>query len=176
MTHVYFKQTFNDLEVENGDANINVDKYGRVVSHGNSFYSGPAPLALTSDAFVVQDRHSNMPLFHEISAIDAVMSFANFLHLTSTDAPKKEDLEEMIIDDDGSLFPGNDQEEPVILVSNVPFAADGQVPLMRKYLITSPTTLRPVWDLVSNMDPKYDNWFNAQVSIAYWQRDKEGIG
>ncbi|KAJ1935426.1 hypothetical protein FBU59_005389, partial [Linderina macrospora] len=37
VTHVYFRQVVNGLEVVNGDANVNIDKYGRVISSGNSF-------------------------------------------------------------------------------------------------------------------------------------------
>ncbi|KAJ2140330.1 hypothetical protein IW136_002637 [Coemansia sp. RSA 678] len=37
VTHVYFKQVVNGLEVVNGNANVNIDKHGRVISSGNSF-------------------------------------------------------------------------------------------------------------------------------------------
>jgi extracellular elastinolytic metalloproteinase len=40
VTHVYLRQKLNDLEVVNGDININVDRFGRIISYGDSFYKG----------------------------------------------------------------------------------------------------------------------------------------
>ncbi|KAJ2438608.1 hypothetical protein GGF42_008241, partial [Coemansia sp. RSA 2424] len=45
VTHVYFRQVVNGLEVVNGNANVNIDRRGYVISSGNSFaesYSSPA--------------------------------------------------------------------------------------------------------------------------------------
>ncbi|KAG0308314.1 Fungalysin/Thermolysin Extracellular metalloproteinase 5 [Linnemannia gamsii] len=42
VTHVYFRQVVDGLEVVNGDINVNVDKDGNVISFGNSFYKGDA--------------------------------------------------------------------------------------------------------------------------------------
>ncbi|KAJ3086292.1 Fungalysin/Thermolysin Extracellular metalloproteinase 5 [Quaeritorhiza haematococci] len=39
-THVYLQQLVNGLPVINGFANVNVDKYGRVISFGSSFFNG----------------------------------------------------------------------------------------------------------------------------------------
>ncbi|KAJ2375511.1 hypothetical protein IW150_002509 [Coemansia sp. RSA 2607] len=39
VTHVYFRQVVNGLEVVNGNANVNIDRRGRVISSGNSFSS-----------------------------------------------------------------------------------------------------------------------------------------
>jgi extracellular elastinolytic metalloproteinase len=40
VTHVYLRQMHDDLEVVNGDININVDRFGRIISFGDSFYKG----------------------------------------------------------------------------------------------------------------------------------------
>jgi extracellular elastinolytic metalloproteinase len=40
VTHVYLRQVVNGLEVVNGDININVDRFGQVISYGNSFARG----------------------------------------------------------------------------------------------------------------------------------------
>ncbi|KAG0194999.1 Fungalysin/Thermolysin Extracellular metalloproteinase 5, partial [Mortierella sp. GBA43] len=40
VTHVYLRQVVDGLEVVNGDINVNVDRSGRVISYGNSFYKG----------------------------------------------------------------------------------------------------------------------------------------
>ncbi|KAJ2786245.1 hypothetical protein H4R18_000092 [Coemansia javaensis] len=37
VTHVYFRQVVNGLEVINGNANVNIDRSGRVIASGNSF-------------------------------------------------------------------------------------------------------------------------------------------
>ncbi|KAF2748483.1 extracellular metallo proteinase MEP [Sporormia fimetaria CBS 119925] len=42
MTHVYFKQTANGIDIDNGDFNVNV-KNGDIFSFGNSFYTGKIP-------------------------------------------------------------------------------------------------------------------------------------
>jgi extracellular elastinolytic metalloproteinase len=42
VTHVYFRQMINGLEVADGDINVNV-KGGTVISYGDSFYRGYAP-------------------------------------------------------------------------------------------------------------------------------------
>ncbi|KAG2178019.1 hypothetical protein INT43_003272 [Umbelopsis isabellina] len=42
VTHVYLRQLHDDLEVVNGDININVDRFGRIISYGDSFYRGKA--------------------------------------------------------------------------------------------------------------------------------------
>ncbi|RHZ75747.1 hypothetical protein Glove_209g57 [Diversispora epigaea] len=37
VTHIYFKQIVNGLPVSNSDLNVNVDRFGRIVSYGDSF-------------------------------------------------------------------------------------------------------------------------------------------
>lgn len=57
VTHVYVRQVVNGLEVADGDMNINV-KDGVVLSYGNSFYSGPAPVPFTNpDVAFVRNPH-----------------------------------------------------------------------------------------------------------------------
>ncbi|KAF7631368.1 putative extracellular elastinolytic metallo proteinase [Aspergillus flavus] len=43
VAHVHFRQTVHDLDVDNGDFNVNVGRDGSVFSYGNSFYTGPVP-------------------------------------------------------------------------------------------------------------------------------------
>ncbi|CAI2196114.1 12647_t:CDS:2, partial [Funneliformis geosporum] len=42
ITHVYLKQVVNGLQVINGDLNINIDRFGRVISYGDSFVVPPS--------------------------------------------------------------------------------------------------------------------------------------
>ena len=46
IAHYYFKQTANDLDIDNADFNVNIGRDGEVFSFGNSFYKGDAPSAL----------------------------------------------------------------------------------------------------------------------------------
>ncbi|KAF2679942.1 extracellular metallo proteinase MEP [Lentithecium fluviatile CBS 122367] len=46
IAHFYFKQTANDLDIDNADFNVNIGRNGEVFSFGNSFYKGDAPSAL----------------------------------------------------------------------------------------------------------------------------------
>ncbi|KAL9619874.1 MAG: hypothetical protein Q9160_005521 [Pyrenula sp. 1 TL-2023] len=46
IAHVNFKQTANDLDIDNADFNVNVGKDGKVFSYGNSFFTGEIPSAL----------------------------------------------------------------------------------------------------------------------------------
>ncbi|KAM5494743.1 Fungalysin/Thermolysin Extracellular metalloproteinase 5 [Microsporum audouinii] len=43
ISHVYFRQTMHGMDIDNSDFNVNIGKDGKVLSYGNSFYTGPAP-------------------------------------------------------------------------------------------------------------------------------------
>ncbi|KAL2672933.1 hypothetical protein Neosp_013651 [[Neocosmospora] mangrovei] len=43
VAHVQFKQTVNDIDVDNADFNVNIGADGKVFSYGNSFYTGKLP-------------------------------------------------------------------------------------------------------------------------------------
>ncbi|PNS15498.1 hypothetical protein CAC42_757 [Sphaceloma murrayae] len=45
VTHVNFKQTANDLDIDNADFNVNIGKDGKIFSFGNSFFTGEIPSA-----------------------------------------------------------------------------------------------------------------------------------
>ncbi|CAG8615877.1 35644_t:CDS:1, partial [Racocetra persica] len=56
VTHVYFKQVVNGLYVTNGDINVNIDQFGRIISYGDSFIKPNAsairpmgPVKITKD-------------------------------------------------------------------------------------------------------------------------------
>jgi extracellular elastinolytic metalloproteinase len=46
IAHFYFKQTVNDLDIDNADFNVNIGRDGEVFSFGTSFYKGDAPSPL----------------------------------------------------------------------------------------------------------------------------------
>jgi len=67
VTHVYFQQLVNGIEVENGVANVNIiDRTGKVISSGNSFFQNEPPTPPTTDS-------------SSLSAKAAVIAFAKFL-------------------------------------------------------------------------------------------------
>uniref|UniRef100_A0A8H7TNX4 Extracellular metalloproteinase n=1 Tax=Bionectria ochroleuca TaxID=29856 RepID=A0A8H7TNX4_BIOOC len=43
ISHVHFKQTFHDVEIDNALFNVNIDKKGQVFSFRNSFFNGTFP-------------------------------------------------------------------------------------------------------------------------------------
>ncbi|PVI02155.1 extracellular elastinolytic metallo proteinase precursor [Periconia macrospinosa] len=43
VTHLYFKQTANGLDIDNADFNVNIARSGEVFSFGNSFFKGEIP-------------------------------------------------------------------------------------------------------------------------------------
>ncbi|KAI9220358.1 Fungalysin metallopeptidase-domain-containing protein [Blastocladiella britannica] len=42
-THVYVRQVVHGVPVANGEANVNLDRNGMIISHGESLFRGPAP-------------------------------------------------------------------------------------------------------------------------------------
>ncbi|KAI9439259.1 extracellular elastinolytic metallo proteinase [Lactarius indigo] len=57
VTHVYFRQMVNGLEVADGDINVNVNG-GTVISYGDSFYRGYAPSVTLMDRPTTRDPHA----------------------------------------------------------------------------------------------------------------------
>ncbi|KAI9439256.1 extracellular elastinolytic metallo proteinase [Lactarius indigo] len=57
VTHVYFRQMVNGLEVADGDINVNVNG-GTVISYGDSFYRGYAPSVTHIDESTTSDPHA----------------------------------------------------------------------------------------------------------------------
>lgn len=71
VTHVYLKQEVNGIPVFNGDLNINVDKNGRILNMGESFFRGQTLDVITKPT---------------ITALEALRAFADFLGLDASAA------------------------------------------------------------------------------------------
>ncbi|KAF1954932.1 extracellular metallo proteinase 2 [Byssothecium circinans] len=52
VSHFYFKQTINGLDIDNADLNVNVAKSGKVFSYGSTFFKGEVPSALAKEPAV----------------------------------------------------------------------------------------------------------------------------
>ena len=133
--HVYVRQTVNGVEVVNGDANLNIDQFGRVISFHSSFFQGVAP---ADNGFHVAagQQLTMQPAIPDddiVTPSEAVVEFAKFLKLPSI--PDVHSFSEMFLTDDESAFPGASTDEPVFVVSNVPFTSDSKIPMTRRYLI-----------------------------------------
>ncbi|KAM5351202.1 hypothetical protein ACJ41O_003925 [Fusarium nematophilum] len=74
IAHVRFKQTVNDLDVDNADFNVNVAANGEVFSYGNSFYTGklPGPLVKRDTSDPVEALQSTVDVLSlPVDASDA---------------------------------------------------------------------------------------------------------
>ena len=170
---MYLKQQYNGIVVENGDANVHVDRLGRVFSFASSFYMGAGPQEEKST--VIQQDNGQMVFARDASSpvvtpTEAVVRFAEFIKMP--EVPSVELLSESFVFDSAQdVFPGSNlQDEPVLLVSGVPFASKHQVAVTRKYLIVTEPEARlvPVWDLLVDMQDG-ENWFHAQMEMMTGQ-------
>ncbi|KAG0333010.1 Fungalysin/Thermolysin Extracellular metalloproteinase 5 [Podila humilis] len=177
ITHVYLRQMVDGLEVVNGNININVDRDGKIVSYGDSFYKGQRQMDMASiknwikkEAETVRDtgrqlafggwgsRHRQQPVEAPapkkaaLSPQDALLSFARYLNI---EIPRPDDIDIMSIN---SLT--SDKVE--VVMTNVPLTANGQVPVNQAYIQTDEGTLELVYDFQVEMK-ETDNWFNVQV-------------
>lgn len=74
VTHVYLRQVVGGLEVVNGDININVDRDGRVLSFGDSFWKGQRSAAASKmrrPKESCEDCSVSRTLTHDVKAIRA---------------------------------------------------------------------------------------------------------
>ncbi|KAG0265214.1 Fungalysin/Thermolysin Extracellular metalloproteinase 5 [Mortierella polycephala] len=175
VTHVYLRQRINGLEVVNGDINVNVDRHGRIISYGDSFYKGhqdkgQKPLSIKdwikkeTASFVEQGRQLAMgrwrrrplPTAQEpktiISPQDALLSFARHINV---EVPRPEDM------DITSTYNLKDEKVEVFM-TNCPLTANGKVPVSQAYIQTEDGTLELVYDFQIQMKNS-DNWFHTQV-------------
>ncbi|KAF2210661.1 hypothetical protein CERZMDRAFT_99271 [Cercospora zeae-maydis SCOH1-5] len=56
ITHVYFKQTLNGLDIDDADFNVNVRSDGTIFSYGNSFFTGTVPEAAPAPEEVIEPQ------------------------------------------------------------------------------------------------------------------------
>ncbi|TPX70025.1 hypothetical protein SpCBS45565_g01999 [Spizellomyces sp. 'palustris'] len=170
VTHVYLQQYANGIPVVNGVANVNVDKFGRIISFGNSLFTGSTEAVEASftkerpfSALLIDTLDSSevpTPRKHgsvqadqvQLGPADAVLALAKFLNLEINDLM----LEEAPVD---NFAPGND-DGPSFAVSGASFAL-GAIPAKLKYIQQEDGKhMSLVWDLEVEMK---ENWYNAFV-------------
>jgi extracellular elastinolytic metalloproteinase len=136
VTHTYLKQLINGKEVFNGDFNINVDKSGKVISYGSSFYKGAAP----KSSSLVAEKPSNAA-----DAVDAL-----FKHIqVDLGVPKEKVAVVENRSTDGSAT-----------LNGIPNAPKG-VQAVPKYIQNSNGELVLGWELEADLE---ENWLNGFVS------------
>ncbi|KXN65634.1 hypothetical protein CONCODRAFT_23314, partial [Conidiobolus coronatus NRRL 28638] len=136
VTHTYLKQLINGKEVFNGDFNINVNKGGKVISYGNSFYKGAAP------------KSSSLIAENPGKATDAVDAL--FKHIQVDLGVPKEKV---------SVVEGRSTDGSATL-NGIPNVPNG-VQAVPKYIQNSNGELVLGWELVADLD---ENWLNGFVS------------
>ncbi|KAI9505995.1 Fungalysin metallopeptidase-domain-containing protein [Coemansia spiralis] len=151
VTHVHFKQVVNGLEVVNGNANVNIDKKGRVISSGNSFSSAYSPTKHTDTPLSTGDFGDKTTY---ISVKDALQRLAH--HVKSDLLPHQ--LSGVEIEAATNL-----DGEPEIVLSGLPssFAVGGKASAQAALLRNNDGSLVETWDLTVEQD---DHWWNAQIN------------
>ncbi|KAF9206604.1 Fungalysin/Thermolysin Extracellular metalloproteinase 5 [Haplosporangium sp. Z 27] len=176
VTHVYLRQLIDGLEVVNGDINVNVDKDGKVISYGDSFYKGQGTESLSIKDWIQREtesvlekgrqltfggrRHRGSTSQQEtpeakatLSPQDAFLSFARYLNV---EIAHPEDM------DITTTYSFNSDKADVVL-TNCPLTANGKVPVNQAYIQTEDGRLELVYDFQVEMK-ETDNWFHAQVN------------
>ncbi|KAI8322835.1 hypothetical protein GQ54DRAFT_259234 [Martensiomyces pterosporus] len=150
VTHIYFRQVVNGLEVVNANANVNIDKHGRVISSGNSFSTSFT--VLNKDHKAQHKVRDGKRVY--LSAKEAVYHLARHL---------KEDLlphQLSAVEVDAAI---NLDGDPEIALCGLPtgFAVDGKVTAQPALIKLDDGSLEETWDLTVEQD---DHWWNAQVN------------
>ncbi|KAI3634336.1 hypothetical protein MIR68_007940 [Amoeboaphelidium protococcarum] len=160
VTHVYLRQIYDGAEIVNADANINVDEFGRVLSMYHTFYEGDQ---VPEDQSWGSESEDQFVMKQPVDPVQAVIKLAEFVNVP---APDQSLLTTVLLNDDDSVFPGQTEndDEAVVVVTNVDFANDNEVKMMQRYLITEEQRIVPVWDISADMVDQ-DNWFNVQIDM-----------
>ncbi|KAF9132983.1 Fungalysin/Thermolysin Extracellular metalloproteinase 5 [Mortierella sp. 14UC] len=187
VTHVYFRQVVDGLEVVNGDINVNVDKHGNIISFGNSFYKGKGGRRhggfQKRDMTVASIRDWIKQGTEEFMEEGRQLTFGRWgrrPHQERKPEPAKpagvvspQDAlasfarflnveiprpEDMDIVASSSLR----ADKADVIMTNCPLTATGEVPVTQAYIQTADGDLRLVYDFKVEMKDT-DNWFHTQV-------------
>ncbi|KAG0235758.1 Fungalysin/Thermolysin Extracellular metalloproteinase 5 [Actinomortierella wolfii] len=192
VTHVYLRQVIDGLEVVNGDINVNVDKHGRILSYGDSFYKG-RPLKRADE----DDKYDGAKSIHSWLEREAQffkeqvgqfsfggwrrrrsnlkqrpLNFKPSLPQQETIAPQDALLSfarhlniEIPRPDDLDIVSINSlkSDKVEVILTNVAMAVDGKVPVSQAYIQNEDGELELVYDFKVEMKDT-DNWFHAHVN------------
>ncbi|CAG8522633.1 7341_t:CDS:2 [Acaulospora colombiana] len=187
VTHVYFKQVFNGLIVTNADLNVNIDRFGRIISYGDSFVvPRPKPREGISNQgnddddnfiggqfrsqFTLGSEDGDNPIllpgkhvtreelyYHVNDEVGEIISPERALEYFARFVNKEMTHPEKFEYTEYSSLDGNDQ---ALLISNVPFALS-DVRMSQSYIQMDDQSLSLTWDIQIEME---DNWYNAHLN------------
>jgi len=172
VTHVYLRQVVNGLEVSNGDMNINIDKNGRVISFGNSFYQGQKPSSIhpSLTRIVTEKSSEEYPPSRILSQHQRQQRFRADADLDTSILTPQEALSMLyaylelpipMIDFLHIVVEANtDTSESKLKFVNAPFAKS-DVPVKPVYVqINNGTEIRLAWDVELELE---ENWYHGQI-------------
>ncbi|KFZ25112.1 hypothetical protein V502_00406 [Pseudogymnoascus sp. VKM F-4520 (FW-2644)] len=151
LSHVYVRQTASGVDVLNGLANINIDKYGRAISSSQAF----APIDQVQKTIRPGRLVSSTDQYASLKA--ALKSLSKHLK-TEIDDEAINRLHISKMESDGTHF-------PKFIVEGVPtnVAVDGTVIAYQAMMQRSDGSLVHVWDIVLK---QADHWWNARVNMV----------
>ncbi|KAI8065377.1 Fungalysin metallopeptidase-domain-containing protein [Gilbertella persicaria] len=182
VTHVYLRQIVNGLEVLNGDININIDRFGQVISYGNSF-ARPSPklksdvdlltrvrngLRVVSSSFSQTVFSSQPPqvdylydiAYENANVISPTEAILSLLAFVKPSLPDPTVVDQLMPDHLVMMNTLKTQDTPVLQFENVPFALS-PVQARQAYMQNEKGDLQLVWDLEYEL---HDNWYNGHVN------------
>ncbi|KAG0377061.1 Fungalysin/Thermolysin Extracellular metalloproteinase 5 [Mortierella sp. AD032] len=188
VTHVYFRQVVDGLEVVNGDINVNVDRNGHVISFGNSFYKGKGSRRhggfQKRDLTVASIKDWIKQETEEFMEEGRQLSFGRWGRRPLRE-PKPEVTKpagvvspqdalasfarfinvEIPRPEDMDIVAANPSlraDKADVIMTKCPLTATGEVPVTQAYIQTADGDLRLVYDFKVEMKDT-DNWFHTQV-------------
>ncbi|KAF2656310.1 extracellular metallo proteinase MEP, partial [Lophiostoma macrostomum CBS 122681] len=136
VSHIYFKQTANGMDIDNADFNVNVGKNGEVFSYGNSFYTGAVPAS----------RLRKRDMIDPSDALKGAIEVLG-LPLTPADSATAQATE------------GSDEAYSISDVDGMP--GDPQTKLV--YIQSADGKLVPTWRVETDL---LDNWLLTYVDVT----------
>ncbi|KAI9006675.1 Fungalysin metallopeptidase-domain-containing protein [Phycomyces nitens] len=186
VTHTHLRQKVHGIEVANADMNINVDRYGRVLSYGSTFAptvlktqqassfwqkvnDGLDSFTSTAQVFFKQPRTNkdqeysitNSPNTPVLDPSEAVVSLLSFVRKNLPDPRVVDQLSPSTLEPiPVSTLQEDGSESWHILFDEVPFALS-PVEVRQSYLQLEDGDLQLVWTVQLELD---DHWYDAQVN------------
>ncbi|KAI9227250.1 MAG: Fungalysin metallopeptidase-domain-containing protein [Piptocephalis tieghemiana] len=151
VTHVYLRQLINGLEVVNGDANINVDRHGRILSMGDSFFKGPTDSIPVPNINPLDEDSTSSSTFPQSHMGPKAAMHSLNRHL------QQPELDNLQVHMSHSLL---GDSRPQVEVTGVPYSLSPVTAAPSYIIVRGGNAVQLVWDMQVEME---ENWFNACV-------------
>ncbi|KAJ3363440.1 Fungalysin/Thermolysin Extracellular metalloproteinase 5 [Allomyces javanicus] len=179
VSHVYLRQVKGGVEVANADANVNIDRLGRVISYGEAFFRGsvpaaPAAAAVAETAPALQlhqagngAQHASKPTVDAATAgikIDPVAGYHALLReLGMHDAVAQTSATSFRLEPSTSTASASGKHKLFRGTIARPAYAESDVTVSMTYLQTSSTSAKLVYEYEVELR---NNWYHAHVCAA----------